>query len=294
MRTISPGSTSRTYCALSKSNAHVSEATTQVAVDASQIQRTKPARIAHRIQSHRASAAAANTRLPPGSAHRPSRRKDCAPRCARSDARSLPCRWWSEKSSRDAPACGRTSPAFVRLPLWPSATLPLLQSITIGCAFSSDVVARGRIARVPDRRGARQCRQHLRRENFLHLAQRACAGADRCHRSKQFRPIPARDAAARTSRDTSASPLRHGRRRRTHHSDRGNDRRRSASLLHDSCDCSSSCAFQRIRPKTSRKCSRRRPRLSQRAIIFDAEMSLRVTVPIRSAAPSHHIVPQSR
>ncbi len=94
-------------------------------------------RESHKVR--RASAAPANTRLPPDSALRRSRRKDSGLRCARSGERSLPCRWSSGKSSRGARACGATSVAFVRLPLCASASLPLLQSIKIGCALSSEV-----------------------------------------------------------------------------------------------------------------------------------------------------------
>ena len=48
-------------------------------------------------------------------------------------------RWWSERSSRDVRACGGSLPALVRLPLCAEASLPLLQSMTIGWALMSEV-----------------------------------------------------------------------------------------------------------------------------------------------------------
>ena len=60
---ISPGSTSRTYCASIRSKAQVSEAITHASSKSPQSQRTKAARVADRDQSSSASGRASRTRL---------------------------------------------------------------------------------------------------------------------------------------------------------------------------------------------------------------------------------------
>ena len=167
----------------------------------------------------RASAPAASTRLRPGSAHRRARRKYSAPGCAPRGARSLRCRWSSGRSSRDARACGAISPRWAdcRCGRGPAC---LCCSRSRSAARSSGKCRRrsnsacGRAPRLPAGAPA------LRAEKYQPPGPCFFQDAVRARRSKQCRPIPVRDAAARRGPGRPSSRLRDGRRRRTRRSDR--------------------------------------------------------------------------
>ncbi len=87
----------------------------------------------------RASAPAANRRLPLDSAHRRARSERF-----RAWLRAMRCTMTSVSLVvwKIEPRCSsvrRNRAALGKLPLWPSASFPLLQSMTIGCAFMSEV-----------------------------------------------------------------------------------------------------------------------------------------------------------
>ena len=171
--TSSPGATSRSKSAPTRSSAHVSDATTHSPSSRPSDERPEAERVAEREQRRPPRARRPSTR--PRAA--PSRRRRRPSSGAESFAISAAISSLSDVEESFTPSsasCARSADAFVRLPLWPSATVRARAVVEERLRVRPLRRARRRVARVPDRGVAVQAAELLLVEDLrdeAHVAQ---------------------------------------------------------------------------------------------------------------------------